>query len=193
MISDTNLSAIDMSYNHQLFFLLSDLAHHSVVFDGVIKFCAIYLPYLVVISAIIFVLYHQHGTGNEPVFQMVKIHIKEFLILACSILFTWGFITLLKELIGAPRPYLVFQNFASLFPYGAYDSFPSGHAGLFGAIAGAIYIFHRRAGITICALVIGLSRIIAGVHFPLDIITGLIIGFFGVQLVYRLFKKYHCK
>jgi undecaprenyl-diphosphatase len=180
-----------MSINHQLFLALANLAHHNDIFDFVVQFFAIYFPYLVIVGAVLFIIYHHHGTENTPIFQNVKNHFREFVILIVAIGLTWGLVTLLKELIASPRPYLVFENFASLFPYGAYDSFPSGHAGLFGAIAGAICIFHKRAGYMFlsCAVLIGFARIIAGVHFPIDIFVGLIIGFFGVQLAHIFLKK----
>lgn len=177
--------------NYNIFHFFNNLSHQNPIIDWVITFCAIYFPYIVAGAAIVFIIYHKHGRGGEPVLQMAKAHIREFVILICSVLITWGLITLLKEIIAAPRPYLVFENFASLFPYGGHDSFPSGHAGLFAAIAGAISIFHKRAGaiFLIFAIIIGLARIAAGVHFPIDILSGLIIGFFGVQGVYRLLKK----
>lgn len=180
-----------MSINHQLFLTLANLAHRNDIFDSVVYFFAVYFPYLVIVCAIIFVLYHAHGNTNTPVFQNVKNHFREFTVLIIATMLTWGLVVLLKDLIASPRPYLVFENFISLFPYGAYDSFPSGHAGLFGAIAGAIYVFHKKAGLIffLGALLIGIARIIAGVHFPLDILAGLILGFFGVQLAHRFLRK----
>jgi len=181
-----------MSLSHQLFFILSSLAHQNSVFDFFVQFFAVYFPYIVGGIAMIYIVYHKHKKSqNEFIFNTIKIHLREFGIVVFSVLFVWGFSALLKELVGAPRPYLVFQNFIPLFPYGGYDSFPSGHAGLFGAIAGAIYIFHHRAGFVffICAILIGIARIIAGVHFPIDIFGGLCIGFIGVQLVYWILLK----
>ncbi len=180
-----------MSINHQLFLTLANLVHRNDIFDIVVHFFAVYFPYLVIVSAVIFVLYHHHGDKNTPVFQNVKNHFRESIVFTVATMLTWGLVILLKDLIASPRPYLVFENFTPLFPYGAYDSFPSGHAGLFGAISGAMYVFHKKTGLIFLlgALLIGIARIIAGVHFPLDILVGLGIGFFGVQLVYRFFRK----
>lgn len=174
--------------NYTIFHFFNNLSHHNPFTDGVITFFAVYFPYIVIVGSVVFIVYHKHGQGSEPVFQIVKAHIREFVILVCSVLFVWGLIALLKEVVAAPRPYLVFENFTSLFPYGGHDSFPSGHAGLFAAIAGAIFIFHKRAGVIflVFAIIIGIARIAAGVHFPIDILVGLLIGFFGVQGVYRL-------
>ena len=177
--------------NHNIFYALNSLSNQSPFIDWLITFCAVYLPYIVIFAAIVFVVYHKHGKGGEPILQLVKIHFREFLTLILSVLITWGIIAILKELIGAPRPYLALGDFTPLFPYGGYDSFPSGHAGLFAAIAGSVFIFHRRVGFFFLgfAVLIGIARIVAGVHFPIDILAGLIIGFFGVQIVYRLLSK----
>ncbi len=65
-----------------------------------------------------------------------------------------------------------------LFLHGGMDSFPSGHATLFSALAVAIYVVHKKVGYVFMffALIIGLSRIVAGVHFPVDILAGFAIG-----------------
>jgi undecaprenyl-diphosphatase len=58
------------------------------------------------------------------------------------------------------------------------QSFPSGHALIFFAIAMSVYLSHKKWGIFffIMATVMGLARIFAGVHWPIDIFAGAIIG-----------------
>src|SRR3989344_3351084 len=74
----------------------------------------------------------------------------------------------------------------SLFPETGY-AFPSGHATFFMALALSIFFFHKKAGFIFMffTLIIGLARIIAGVHFPIDILGGFILG----ALVALLIKK----
>lgn len=46
------------------------------------------------------------------------------------------------------------------------------------AIAVALLMVHKRAGIlaVIAALLVGLARVFAGVHYPADTISGFVIG-----------------
>lgn len=86
---------------------------------------------------------------------------------------------LAKLLVHAPRPYWVT---AGIVPYEAQASFgfPSAHAELAAAIWGLVALRVGRPLVTVgCALLvvmIGLSRLVLGVHYPLDVIGGYLIG-----------------
>ena len=73
----------------------------------------------------------------------------------------------------------MFSNIVPLFSESGY-AFPSGHATFFMALAFALFFNHKKAGYVfiLFALLIGIARIIAGVHFPVDILGGFILGFF---------------
>ena len=72
-------------------------------------------------------------------------------------------------------------------------SFPSGHASFFMALACAIFISHKKAGYLFMffALLIGIARIIAGVHFPVDILGGFILGYAISRVIYFFRCYYH--
>lgn len=77
-----------------------------------------------------------------------------------------------------PRPFVAY-DITPLIAHEATASFPSGHATFFFTIATIIFLFmSRRFGIWayVAAGVIGLARVYVGVHYPLDIIGGAIIG-----------------
>ena len=58
--------------------------------------------------------------------------------------------------------------------------FPSGHAELAVALLGLIALRYRRPALTIAlallAALIGVSRLVLGVHFPLDVLGGWLLG-----------------
>ncbi len=73
------------------------------------------------------------------------------------------------------------------------SSFPSGHAA--NAVAGAIALSQvlpsARAVWWLIAATIALSRIYVGVHFPLDVLAGALIGFLCARLVLAGVKSQH--
>jgi undecaprenyl-diphosphatase len=62
-------------------------------------------------------------------------------------------------------------------------------------IAFAIFLTHKKAGywFMFFALLIGLARIIVGVHFPIDILGGFILGALIAYLVRFVYDKIYKK
>lgn len=65
---------------------------------------------------------------------------------------------------------------------GGFFGFPSNHAVNAGAVCGVLLIFRRRLGtkVIFCALalapMVAISRVWLGVHYPLDVMVGLLFG-----------------
>jgi undecaprenyl-diphosphatase len=78
-----------------------------------------------------------------------------------------------------------------LFEYEPGDSFPSGHATFFSALATSFYFYHKYIAIIyiVGAFLIGASRIAAGIHWPLDILVGYALGGVIGYLAYKLLAK----
>jgi undecaprenyl-diphosphatase len=71
------------------------------------------------------------------------------------------------------------------------SSFPSNAATVFFGLAFAVWLNDRRLGALLLVItsIMGLGRVYAGMHYPLDIIGGAIIGFacaLAVQAVFRV-------
>jgi len=78
-----------------------------------------------------------------------------------------------------PRPFVALEHVVKLIDKDpAAKSFPSGHATLAFALAFALLIHNRRWGwiFVSLALLVGLSRVAVGVHYPSDVAGGLIVG-----------------
>jgi membrane-associated phospholipid phosphatase len=94
---------------------------------------------------------------------------------------------LLKELIARPRPCHELSQTHLLVNCGAGFSLPSTHAAnMFGQAA--LFSYHVRAArwyLVLFASLVALSRIFVGVHYPIDVLTGGLLGFFvgGVAAV----------
>ncbi len=83
-----------------------------------------------------------------------------------------------KLLFARPRPLLVTSTFRSRF-IDTY-SFPSGHATTSFAIAWVIFSYYPyplvRISVYLVAMTIALSRVYVKEHYPLDIISGAVLG-----------------
>lgn len=177
--------------NNELFFSLYNLAHQSVFLDWLIVFCANLFGYIMVLVAIIFLFFHtdEQFDYRHP-FLQIKNKAKEIALVFFSALSAYIFSSILKHFIFSPRPFLVFENIKPLFLHGGVDSFPSGHATFFGALAFSLFLRHKRIGILyiFIAVIISLARVISGIHFPLDILAGWILGVIIALIFDKIFK-----
>jgi membrane-associated phospholipid phosphatase len=88
----------------------------------------------------------------------------------------------LKNLVARVRPYETIEGLVPLISRPWDYSFPSGHTGSSFASAWVLYrTLPKRFGIPalILAGLIGLSRLYLGVHFPTDVLFGVISGIFS--------------
>ena len=92
----------------------------------------------------------------------------------------------ISHLWERPRPFTAHHALTHLLAAPSPDpSFPSDHAAVSMAIAFAVLAFSRRAGalFLVAATLIGLSRIAIGVHYPSDVLAGMLIGWAAAMLV----------
>jgi len=102
---------------------------------------------------------------------------------------------ILKHLILRPRPYEVLPDVYKLVS-SAGPSFPSSHAVNSFTVATLIMLFFKNPVYTTIAYIIAFlsafSRVYVGVHYPLDVISGAIIGvILGIgfyKIVNKIFK-----
>ena len=84
----------------------------------------------------------------------------------------------LKHAIGRPRPFTVDADPAPIVGTPIGLSFPSGHAATSFAGATLLALAVRRAAVPLFLLAAGVawSRVYVGVHYPLDILAGALLG-----------------
>ena len=71
--------------NNTIFFFLYNLAHHSQIFDKTVIFFAVYFPYIVIILAGVFLLFHHEVFQAENPFQVFLQKKKEILLVFFSL------------------------------------------------------------------------------------------------------------
>lgn len=99
----------------------------------------------------------------------------------------------IKNLVQRPRPCQIDTTVALLIPIPGEYSFPSGHT-LHGFTAAAMIFLHqKRAGIAalLFAAVVAFSRMYLFVHFPTDILGGMILGIAVAVAVYVVFDRWN--
>jgi len=104
-------------------------------------------------------------------------------------LWSLGLALLLGELISLTvlrvRPYLAVTDILVLIPPPLTSSFPSLHTAASMAMASALYFGNKHAGQVALLIVLGviIGRVAAGVHYPTDILGGLVLGMVAFALV----------
>ena len=111
-----------------------------------------------------------------------------------AVIARWGVKELLLLFIHRARPFVTFPNIHSTIdsPISEnFQSFPSGHAIFFFALATVIYSHNKKWGIFFftSAILMGIARVAVGVHYPTDILGGGILGIITSMFLLLLVKK----
>jgi undecaprenyl-diphosphatase len=150
---------------------LNGFAYHHDGFEDTLRFCALNAQYaFLALLAVLFVVRGKWRSisGRHGVVAA-----------GFSALLALGIAHILADLVARPRPYVAHAHTAHLFISPSHDpSFPSDHATAAFAIAVALLLRHRKAGLLAIALavVVSLARVAVGTHYPSDVLAGAVIG-----------------
>ena len=100
--------------------------------------------------------------------------------------------TLIAQVYFHPRPFMNDLG-TTLVEHAANSSFPSDHTTFMFCIAFSL-LFHRATrklafGLTVLAVIGGLSRVYIGVHFPFDIAAASVVAAFSAMMVHAARHK----
>lgn len=145
-------------------------------------FFAVYLGWLLIVVALGQVAFARN--------KLVALGEVSFAFL-CAVI-AWFLTSLLKYSLHDPRPFLAITHLKTLFLTGGYDSFPSGHATFFSALALGLFYHNKKLGsfFLFAAFLVGVARVIVGVHWPIDVLGGFLIGVLISSIAYLTLKKY---
>ena len=102
---------------------------------------------------------------------------------------------ILKNLIARARPYATYpeliEELLGIIHIPSSYSFPSGHTVSSMATAFTVLTQHKKLGsiVLVFAILMGLSRLYVGVHFPTDVYGGIVVGGLIALFVYWAEKK----
>lgn len=152
-----------------------------VIFDTLIIFFASYLQYVLVVIFLILLFVWTRSRSEK---------IRIFWVTALSVIIArLGVTELIRLFYRRPRPFVVYQVHQLLVDHEW--SFPSGHAAFFFAMAGAIYCYDKKWGTAFFAasILMGIGRVAAGVHYPSDILGGMIVGMTVASIVFYFAER----
>ncbi len=150
--------------NNFIFFSLYDIGYEHALLSQIFIFAASKLQYIVIFGTLGFLIYK-------------KVYLPKILLIYLTSIGAWVIAQVLKLLIHSDRPFVLLSNVSNTIPESGY-SFPSGHATFFMALAVAVLFYHKKAAYVLmgCAVLIGIARVVVGVHFPGDILGGFALG-----------------
>ncbi|MDH5442374.1 MAG: phosphatase PAP2 family protein [Candidatus Nomurabacteria bacterium] len=162
--------------NLSIFSWLHGLAGRADWFDWFVEFTA--NPFTIISIGVLMLVIFIYLDGRPGWLLASRTTWRRIIVVGMSGFIGWFGSGFLKSLIIKPRPFMADIGVEPLFTYGAFDSFPSGHATILMALAVSVFFVNKKLGLVYVffAIVIGLSRVVAGVHYPVDIVAGWIIG-----------------
>ena len=173
--------------NTTIFYFFYNLAHRSYFLDRIFVFVTDELGMLILAATVayLFYLFASHPKWKE---KSLRSWIWECFMIFGSTTVAYAVAYILKVIFHAPRPFVDHLDVIPLVSETPYTSFPSAHATLFFALATVVYIYNKNAGrvLFVAALVISLSRMVVGVHYPRDVLTGALIGVVVAYLFYKV-------
>lgn len=172
-----------MNFELQVFNAFHGLAGQSGLLDWLIVFIGKYLPGFLIIgaAAVLFLEKNWRRRLNLLFFAGLS------LILSRALL-----VEILRFFYFRARPFTVL-DFQPLIDHAAAPSFPSGHAAFYFALAFAILLFgHKKLGWVFvgAALLVGVARVAAGLHWPTDIAAGAAVALISILVVKWLLPRF---
>lgn len=172
-------SLIQLDQN--VFSWLNSLAQRNIIIDDVVKVLAVYAVYLVPIVMLFFLWWRPEEKRQKFLINLFGSSFLISLLIIAPLIGKW---------INRPRPFDFTGTKELVFHLPSY-SFPSDHALFFAFVATYLFLFgYQKWGwiVVATAILISIARVIAGLHWPGDILFGWILGILFAYLFY-LAKK----
>ncbi len=174
------------SIDETLFLWINGLAGRLPLLDGFMK--GIANDYFFIVSACLVMLALWFGTRE---IRQREENQKAVIGASASLGIATGIVGIFNLFDFHSRPFIELPSTNLLFYPPTDPSFPSHSTTIVFAIAIAIILADRKAGVflLLIAFLHGFSRIYVGIHYPSDILAGATIGALTAFLVFRLIRR----
>ena len=158
------------------FFYFNGFALKYFWLDVLAIFLAKFLPYVLVFFLLVFLIKDFKKYWKMPVEALLA-----------GVLGNLVLVSMLRILFQRPRPFIK-NSVNLLLTHSQTFSFPSGHATLFFGLSTIVYCYNKKIGIFffLASFLIALARVFTGLHWPLDILGGAMLGVLCGFLVHYL-------
>jgi len=146
--------------------------------DTVVVIGAKYLIYIVAFLAVTVTLLSERSVR----FNLIKLTLFSF-----PIAFLLSLIA--AALFYDTRPFVV-EQITPLIPHSADNGFPSDHTLFAMTAALTVLVYKRKMGMLlgVLAVIVGVFRVVAKIHYPIDIVGGIAIAIVAVSLAWIILK-----
>jgi len=172
------LKLLDFDYN--IFKILNGLAGQSHSLDVFFVIVAEGILYLIFAGIAIFILMDKKNKERKIIALQA---------LFAALISRVVFIELIRVFFFRLRPFVAGVVTQLVYHNPLEASFPSGHAAAMFAMAFTICFVSRKWGVffLILALISSVCRVIVGVHYPMDIVGGFLVGILSVLAAKMVF------
>lgn len=179
-----------MMYEFDLALLqgLNDWVFQSEWWDTLLVFLVEWLPYWFLAGLLTFgvlAVLPRYRARLRKNWEMVLIA------LAAGVVARFGVTELFRAFYDRPRPFEVLPDLHQLVSHNGGGSFPSGHAAFFFALAAVVGRYYPKTSVLFYAAAFSLtvSRVVAGIHWPSDILGGAVVGIAVGLLTHSIYRK----
>lgn len=177
--------------------VVKSLNHWGLHHQWLVKICSNDFVYAAIVIAAVWLLIRvvnlHRPIQNYKTFIFAVIS-KGTLIFAIPV----GVATVISELISKfyvrQRPFVGMQGIKLFVPHSADGGMPSHHMVFMIALITMIYFYNRKLALVLAflTLISGIARVAAGIHYPTDILVGILLGW-AVSTIYLRITRNHLK
>jgi undecaprenyl-diphosphatase len=179
--------------NENIFFTINGLAGANHYADSFFVHLTSYYTIVIFILLVTILVF----LNKDKATFMEKVRNKKIYYIALSLITTFLIVYFLKYTLRIPRPFEILEGVNQLVTETRGTSFPSAHAALSISFVTAVYLvtprFKRYGFIKVLfaiAILIAYSRVYVGVHYPVDIAIGTLIGTLVSVGYFKFLKRY---
>lgn len=167
--------------NKKVFFFFNRVVFKSKFLDWLIVFFA---KYLIFIACLIYI-YALTSAWFNGFFSLTQ---ENLIAIGGAGILGWTIALLAKWIRSTPRPYLMPNVKILIKKNKKSPAFPSGHTALFMAAGGLtiFYSFWLGLSLFLGGVLVGLARLTSGLHWPVDILGGAVLGWLISLVMYWL-------